>query len=440
MDRETAVIPLAETPAPPRAPMHLRYLALLRTNPSFRLLWGAQLISEIGDWFYSLAVYDMLLNLTGSGKAVAYAIILQLLPWFLMMPLAGYLADRFSRRRLMILADIVRGAVVLGLLLVRSPGDVWLIYVLLALEVSFASIFEPARNAYLPNLVSRKDLLPANALAAATWSVALTVGAALGGAVTTLLGREVSFVVNSFSFLLSAALLRRIRVEEAHVGRRSPEQIAAAHPGRFEDLREGAAYLAAHPRVAVLVLAKTGLGLMGGMMLLLAVFGERIFPIGGHGALAMGLLYSARGVGAGLGPLVGDQWTRGDERRMWRTLSFSFFVMSLSYVAFSYAPNLALAALAVLMAHMGGSLIWVMSTALLQMNVADRYRGRVFAVDFGVHMAVAASSNYLVGAGLDDWKFTPRELAGALGGALMLPAFFWAYAERRWAIMNSVNN
>lgn len=432
MDRESAVIPLAETPAPPRAPMHLRYLALLRTNRSFRLLWGAQLISEIGDWFYSLAVYDMLLHLTGSGKAVAYAIILQLLPAFLMMPLAGYLADRFSRRRLMIVADLVRGTVVLGLLLVRSPSDVWLIYVLLAVEVSFAAIFEPARNAYLPQLVSRQDLLPANALAAATWSVALTAGAALGGAVTALLGREVSFGVNSISFLVSAALLGRIAVEETHVAPLGDKRSAAAHPVRFDDLREGASYLAAHPRVAVLVLAKTGLGIMGGMLLLLAVFGELIFPLAGHGALAMGLLYSARGVGAGLGPLVGDHWTRGNERRMWQSLSVSFFLMGTSYVAFSYAPTLPLAALAVFLAHMGGSTIWVMSTALLQMNVADRYRGRVFAVDFGAHMAVAATSNYLVGVGLDDWKFSPRKLAGALGGALLLPGFFWLYAQKRW--------
>jgi predicted MFS family arabinose efflux permease len=280
--------------------------------------------------------------------------------------------------------------------------------------------------------VSRKDLLPANALAAATWSVALTIGAALGGAVTALLGRDVSFIVNSFSFLLSAALLARIHARESHLPARNSVELSAAHPGRFQDLWDGASYLRAHPRVAVLVLAKTGLGIMGGMLLLLAVFGERIFPIGGHGALAMGLLYAARGVGAGVGPLIGDHLTRGVERRMWQSLGFSFFLMGSSYVAFSYAPNLPLAALAVFLAHMGGSNVWVISTALFQMNVEDRYRGRVFAVDFGVHMAVAASSNYLVGVGLDDWKFTARQLARAIGCALLLPGVFWVAAQRRW--------
>ena len=78
--------------------MHLQYLSLLRANPNFRRLWMAQLISEIGDWFYSLAVYDLLFQLTHSGKAVSLAIIIQTLPWFFMTPLAGHLVDRFPRR------------------------------------------------------------------------------------------------------------------------------------------------------------------------------------------------------------------------------------------------------------------------------------------------------------------------------------------------------
>src|SRR2546427_1561821 len=104
MDGESAVIPVTEAAAAPRAPMHVRYLRLIRTNANFRRLWLAQLVSEIGDWFYSLAIYDLLLETTHSGKAVSYAIIIQTLPWFFITPLAGPLVGRFSRRRFMILA------------------------------------------------------------------------------------------------------------------------------------------------------------------------------------------------------------------------------------------------------------------------------------------------------------------------------------------------
>lgn len=429
MEGESSVIPVTETAAAPQAPMHLRYFSLLRNNPNFRRLWMAQLISELGDWFYSLAVYDLLLQLTGSGKAVGWAIILQLLPWFFMTPVAGYLADRLPRRRLMIVADVVRSAVVLGLLLMQTASDVWLVYGLLAFEVIFASMFEPARNALLPNLTRPDEILPANALSSATWSLALTLGAAVGGAATALLGRRVAFMVNSVSFLLSALLIQRIRTEESHLQR----DALAFQPARSGSFREGWDYLRSNRKVVVLVLAKTGMGMVGGIALLLAFFGERIFPVAGHGALAMGLLFAARGVGAGIGPLIGDHLALGVQSRMWKTISLSFFLMSISYVALSRAPNLPLAALAVFCANMGGSNIWVMSTALLQLNVADRFRGRVFALDFGLMMLMSAASNYLVGAGLDTWRLSPRELAAVMGVALMVPVTLWLPAQAVWA-------
>ncbi len=434
MDTGSSPIPASEHLPEAHRPMHLRYFGLLRTNINFRRLWLAQFISEMGDWFYSLAVYDLILELTGSGQAVSYAIIIQLLPWFFMTPLAGYLADRFSRRRLMIVADAVRGIVVLGLLLVRSAEDLWLIYALLGVEVMFAAIFEPARNALIPNVAKPEELLPANALSSATWSLALTVGAALGGVVTALLGRDTSFVVNSLSFFVSAILLKRIVVRETHAvaetGRAMPRAGGAAA------LAEGASYFHSNPRVAALVLAKTGLGFAGGYLLILAVFGEKVFPIAGHGALAMGLLYAARGAGAGTGPLIGDYLTRGIESRMWKTLGASFLLMAVSYLAFARAPNLPLAMLAVFCGHMGGSNIWVVSTTLLQIYTSDRFRGRVFSVDFGMNMLAASASNYAVGVGLDVWKMDARQVAQVLGVVLLIPAALWLAAQAKWSGRN----
>lgn len=433
MDGQSTVAPGMEASAAPHAPLHLRYFSLLRRNTNFRRLWLAQLISEVGDWFYSLAVYDLLLKTTHSGKAVGWAIIIQLLPWFFMTPLAGALADRFPRRRLMMLADLNRAVIVLGLLLPRTAADVWLVYTLLGLEVIFASVFEPARNALLPNITSAADLLSANALSSATWSVALTVGASIGGIVTDLLGRQAAFVINSLSFFASASLIYRIAVRESHVKRAGDLGEAAPRARRRGSLREAGEFFWHHPEVVVLVFAKAGLGLVGGVLLLHVFFGEHIFPIAGHGALAMGLLYAARGVGAGLGPLLGDHLVRGSESAMWKSISISFFVMGTSYVAFSRAPNLPLAALAVCCGHMGASNIWVMSTTLLQLHVSNRFRGRVFAVDFGLNQFAAATSTYFIGVGLDKWKFSAREIAAALGFALMLPGFFWLPAQATWA-------
>jgi predicted MFS family arabinose efflux permease len=433
MTAQGSLIPVTESPDERPAPMHLRYFSLLRSNREFRRLWMAQLISEVGDWFYSLAVYDLLLELTRSGKAVSWAIIIQTLPWFFMTPLAGHIVDRFSRRRLMIVADLIRGFVVLGLLLVRTRSEVWLVYALLGLEVVFASLFEPARNALLPNVVSEEQILPANALSSGTWSLALTVGAAIGGTVTALFGRQVAFIVNSVSFFASALLIQRIHCQEPHLKPVAHPLGSAPASASPNSLREGAEYLGQNPKVLALVLAKAGLGIVGGVLLLLTLFGERVFPLAGRGPLAMGLLFAARGVGAGMGPLIGDQLTRSLESRMWKSISLSFFLIGTSYLLFSRAPNLLLAALAVFCAHLGGSNTWVMTTTLLQLNTADRFRGRVFALDLGLNMLAAAGSNYLIGVGLDTWKFSPRQLAAALGAVLILPGLAWLPVQARWA-------
>lgn len=182
-----------------------------------------------------------------------------------------------------------------------------------------------------------------------------------------------------------------------------------------------------------LTVAKSGLGILGGSLLLLTLFGERVFPLAGHGALAMGLLYSARGVGAGAGPLLGDYLTCGRESSMWKTISLGYFLVGASYLAFSRAPNLWLGALAIFCAHMGGSNVWVMSTTLLQLNTDDRFRGRVFALDFGLIMLAAAGTNYLLGFAFDAWKFSPRQLAAILGAVLVLPGLLWRPAQARWA-------
>jgi predicted MFS family arabinose efflux permease len=431
------IIPVSDSQAA-RTPVHLRYFSLLRDNPNFRRLWLAQLISETGDWFYSLAVYDLILGMTHSGKAVAWAIIIQTLPWFLLTPLAGHIADRFSRRRLMILADVARGFIVLGLVTVRTENQIWLVYALLFAEVIFASFFEPARNALLPNVTTEEELLPANALSSATWSFALTVGAALGGAATALFGRDVAFVMNSLSFFASAILITRIIVHERHLESKTAGSEASAKVPMTRSLAEGAAYLRDNPKLSVLVMAKFALGTMGGMLALLAVFGERIFPIAGKGALAMGLLYAARGVGAGIGPLIGDHLARDLQPRMWRIIAAGFLLMGVGYFAFSLAPSLELALVAIFFAQLGSSNVWVMSTTLLQMNAADRFLGRVFALDFGMLMLSISVSNYLVGVGLDNWGFTARQLAGALGLLILIPAMLWPLAQRRWGTEHSV--
>lgn len=394
-----------------------RSLEFLRSNANFRRLWVGQLLSQIGDWFYSVAVYEMILSSAGA-RGVSYAIIIQTLPRFFMTPLAGHLADRIRRQHVMILADVVRGFVVLGFLGVHTPSQLWLAYVLLCIEAIFTSLFEPARMAILPAVVTPETILPANALSQAAWSCALGLGAGLGGLVTAFFGRSSVFVINSASYFASAFLAHKIDVTEQYN--------ASREEGFLRTLREGARYLRDRPKVAVLVLPKTVLGIiLGGAMLLLVVCGVRVFPAAGSGSLAVGLLYSGRGFGTLLGPLLCYYFTRSREPRMMRSISIGLIVLGLGYVGLGRAPTLLLGFVAVMVAHIGGSIVWTMATSLLQLNVPDSLQGRVFAVDQGLHWLSFATSTYMVGVGLDFLHIAPRALATRLGLIELVVGVLW---------------
>src|ERR1700683_1186804 len=131
------------------------YARLVRGNRNFRRLWLAQIVSEIGDWFYTLSIYTLLLQLTGDASSVALALVLQVLPQTLVGPTAGVVNDRLRRKQVMIAADIVRFVVVLAMLFVRSRSMVWLVYPLLLAETAMAAFFETARRSVIPQQIGR---------------------------------------------------------------------------------------------------------------------------------------------------------------------------------------------------------------------------------------------------------------------------------------------
>jgi len=406
------------------------YITLLRSNRNFRLLFVGQTVSQLGDWFNAVAVYALLLDLTGSATAVAGMLIVQFLPVAVVGPLAGVVVDRVNRRRLMIAADVVRGCLVLGLLVVRRPDQIWIAYVVMALTVSGTAFFEPARTATIPNITTPDELLPANALSAATWSAMLAIGASVGGVVTAIAGRNVAFLVNAASFFVSALFIAATRYDATPAP--LPRATGFAAVSGITDLIEGFRYVRRHSHVAALMCVKAGWGLAGGVLLLLTIFGQRVFPLGAGAAAGIGVLYGARGVGAGLGPIA-LRWILGQQsRRLRQTIAPAFFTVGVFYVALAGAPTLAVAAFCVLCAHFGGSILWVFSTVLLQLEVPDRFRGRVFAAELALVTLITAISSYWTGYQLDHAGRSPRTLAFVLGTLFCIPGILWLIIQSRW--------
>ncbi len=393
------------------------YWPLLKHNHEFTRLWIGQLVSNLGDWFNTVAVLALVYDLTQSGLSTGLIIIASTLPAFLLTPYAGVVVDRFDRRKIMMTADLTRGVLALGMLLVRAPDQLWLLYLFSALLVAFASFFGPALNSAIPNLVSGDEVISANALSSATWGLMLAVGAAVGGVVIATVGRDAAFVVNSLSFFFSAAMIFSIRKS---FGQRVGAQHGSAQPGAWQEFRASLAFLRSYPQVLASVLVKTGIGFAGGVILLLTVFAQAVFRIGDAG---VGWLYSARGLGVLLGPYLTRSYVGHDVVKMRRVILVAFILAGLGYLAFSNASTFLLGALFVMLAHMCTGILWTLSSTMLQLLTPDRMRGRIFAIDFGTNTVTTALSTFLVGVMLERWE--PQVVASAMAVVFIVYALLW---------------
>jgi MFS family permease len=405
------------------------YFQLARTNAGFRNLWFGQIISLLGDWFNLIASASLIGQLTGSGLAIGGLFVVRMLAPFMISPIGGVLADRYNRKQILILSDIARALVVLGFLLVRSAGDVWLLYLLTAIQLAVTGIFFPTRNAILPDIVSRAELGTANTLTSVTWSIMLAVGAALGGLVAGGWGFQPAFIVDSLTFLLSAMFISRIAYkfipEEA-----SADLRPAAVLGEYVD---GLRYLAAHPVILLVALHKAAISLMsnGAYQVIQVRIAERIFVIGEGGGISLGLLYAAAGIGTGLGPVLTRRLT-GDRRRpMAVAIALGYAITAAGLLISAPLESFALVLLGNALRTFGGGINWVFSTQLLFQLAPDRVRGRIFSSEFALFTLASAIGAATGGWALDNSGLSTAWLLGALGIATLLPGILWALWLRR---------
>jgi MFS family permease len=390
-------------------------LSLLRRNRDFRRLYVASLISLGGDWFLLVALFGLVLHFTGSAIAVALVLAVQDLMYFLLSPIAGILADRIDRRRLMVAADLARAAVCLGFLLVRSDSEVWLAFLLLAVMASFSAAFEPASAAALPNLVEEEDLATANALAGSLWGTMLAVGAALGGVVAAVFGRDTAFVLDAASFLASAWLIYRIRRPFAE------KRASHDHPSVREATVETVRYARKDHRVLALLAVKFGWGIAGGVLVLIPLLAHREYHAGDVG---IGVLMASRGVGALIGPFVGRSALGTQDRRIFGAIGVALAIFGLGYALLGLAPGLLLAMPTVALAHVGGGAQWTLSSYGLQRIVPDRIRGRIFAFD-GMLVTLTFGLSSLLTGWLAE-SFGPRATAVGMGAVAIGWAAVWS--------------
>ena len=398
-----------------------QYIHLLRDQPQYRNLWLASLVSMMGDWFNVIGTVILVNRYTDSTVAVGALFLARSLPPFVLSPVVGVIADRFNRKSILIITDILRALIVLGFLFVDSPERAWLIYALTIAQFVISSFFEPAKSAILPSLLdNEQDLLIANTLSGATWSAMLMLGAAIGGVMAALFGVQAAIIIDAITFLVSAIFV--LKIQYSHEAETPTDE--GGQTNGLQEFLEGLRFMVSQPRIGLIALVK-GFAQFGAPDIMIAVYAAQIFPVGADGAIALGLLFASGGVGAVLGPLIANMFTDGSARKLTQTIGLAFILVAIGWYLFGIASVLPIAMLGLVVRFIGGSTCWTYSTVLLQIKVPNNLLGRVFAIDFAIFTLMASLSVWLTGEALDRTAYSPRDISAILAILSILPSILW---------------
>lgn len=351
-------------------------------------LWLGQLLSSFGDTLHYIALVVLVFELSGHGLAVAGLVALEIVPVLVLAPIAGVIIDRYSRKRVLITADLVRAVLALSLV---WPQGVWHAYAVAFGLAAGGVFFNPAVNAVIPGLTTEEQRLAANSVSWSTSQLVQILAASLAGGLIALIGTAPAFAVNAASFALSAAMIATLDIP-AHAGQLGSETKRGI--GSFiADARAGLTYARRDAFVSRLLtvqsLASFAVGGTGAMLVVLAERHLQQPPAG------FAWLIGAIGVGALIGPVIPNAFARDYRTAGW--LFVPYVIRGIGDVLLAIFTPFPIALAILFVYGLNTSTGMVVFNSTIQGGIPERMRGRVFTlldVDWSafqlVSLAVAA--------------------------------------------------
>lgn len=344
-------------------------LQLVRQNVNFRNFWYGQLISQLGDRIHTLAVIWLVYNWYNSGAAVGAVLIAATLPAFLISPFAGNILDKYDRKRIMIICDIVRSVFVLGLAVLAflDKLDLPVILFFTVIISIGAAFFNPATMAIMPSIVKKEELTQANAFYQLSINVSAALGFMLGGGLIALIGIPAAFLINGVSFLLSAFFIARIAY--THLP-------AKLKTNFIQDFKEGWKITKGIPLITKLFGPIIVINFfLAALFILIPVFAEGVFS---RGSTGLGMMMTSLTLGMFLGALIMSKGQPGisTHRLLFSSLLFiglAFLVMGLLQQFYLHLLMYALVGLSLNVSN-------IALMALFQKIVPNEVRGKVFGL------------------------------------------------------------
>ncbi len=370
------------------------YIEFFSSNPKYRRLWAATVISLLGEWFNTIALFFLILEHSGSEFLLGILFSVRMLLFGISQPINGLLADRLNRKNLMFWSNILQIGLALSFILVDGPEDMWWLITVSGIMMLLHGVYVTAERAAVPNIVDEDDLITANAIGSASWSTALCIGAMLGGVVVSEWGTDAAFIIDSITFLVSALILIPLVIEQKIDENMKGPILKTA----VSNIVIGWKRIYTDKKLLRIVFAKSSWNLAGaglaGVFLVLAGA-----DITGYGAaFGFGLFFFARGIGTGIGPLIARSVFK--DKSKWPSLigvlvSISgIFYLLVGLTLDIYLP---LTVCLIIISHSASGGNWVLSTVLTQSWVEDEVRGRVFSMDMLILGTSAALSTTTAG-------------------------------------------
>jgi MFS family permease len=400
-------------------------ISLLSQEKQYRKLFLAGVVNGVGDRFSSVAVLAMLLHVTGSGFAVGVTLAIRLIPFLLFGPLGGRLADRFSRKTILVITDLLRILFALSFLFVQSKEDIWIVYVSSFFLAAGEAIYGPARKSSIPRLVKKGHLAKVNSLEQVMIGIVLIGGAFSGGIVSSVFGANVTFWFNAASFLGAAAIISMISFPETGTLKVEGEQ-------KRKSLATFKKIIFMSVPIQILLICEVLIASMNGIdNVLISVYAVKEYHLGDVG---VGLFYGALGVGLMLSFLVANRL----KKNLLMTGLACLILEGMFVVLLSRTHLLVLAFLmfcgAAYMTGIGNACF----DTILMKEIPDEHQGLMFGLMATISNTLLGISMFLSGAALQFLK--PRSL-GLLGGivyisiAIFLMAFFSSRTYKKRGII-----
>jgi MFS family permease len=414
----------------------LTYMQLLRRNRSFRRLWIGQVISELGNWFNFIAVLGLVRVVSHAAPEVTTIILLvRLAPFTMLAPFAGAFVDRWSRRTVMIVTDLLRVIVALGLLFVHRPEDLWIAYLCTASLSIFGTFFEAGKNAAVPNITGERDLLAGNALMFSSRFLLMSLGAALGGWTAAHVGYSAAFIINALSFVASAYSVWLVPEEETRkqTADVEPSKPKKLYSGYWSDMREGWSYIVSHAPVAAILGINIIWAVGGGASNLIADrLGGLVFARenGISPDSAVAALYFASGLGLFFGMMIARRVGAYFELKQ-GTIGFigwALFAQGIFFGLSGLMPTLWASCVLLGVSRVLLGAEFAVQETLLMRLVPDYLRGRVSTTDRAGEMLIWAFSTAIAGWSLHS--ITARMLTVVAG-------FLSSFSGLTWLVLFS---